>query len=58
MQFLGPVATGQSTVSRSTQEADTVILINIFIDHQAERDQDQMFRGPSAPFEPVKVGLI
>lgn len=45
----------QSTVSQSTQEAVTLIFINVFMDHQAERDQNQMFRGV---FEPVKVGLI
>lgn len=45
-QLSGPVETGRrSAVSQSTQEADTLILINIFMDHQAERDQNQMFRG-------------
>lgn len=45
----------RSAVSQSTQEAVTLIFINIFMDHQAEQDQNQMFK---ETFEPVKVGLI
>lgn len=48
-----------AAASDSTQEADTLILINIFMDHRAERgSESDVQRNPSAPFEPVKVGLI